>query len=77
MSNTVPDCECLLQRRGALMNKQELLRRLERMIDEMHADRTFGQIAIAFRDGIPDFIRKETTEKLGAQGNTHAKTSYR
>jgi hypothetical protein len=55
------------------VNKQELMRRLERMVDEMAADRSYGQIAIAFRDGQPDYIRKETTEKLGAQGNTHAK----
>jgi len=55
------------------VNKQELLRRLERMVDEMAADRSYGQIAIAFRDGQPDYIRKETTEKLGVQGNTHAK----
>lgn len=54
------------------MNKPELLKRLDTMIDQMRADRAFGQIAIAFRDGEPDFIRKETTEKLGAQGNTHA-----
>lgn len=59
------------------MDKQDMLRRLERMIDEMHADRAYGQIAIAFRDGQPDYVRKETTEKIGSQGNTHAKTSYR
>ena len=59
------------------MNKQELMRRLERMVDEMAADHSYGQIAIAFRDGQPDYIRKETTEKLGAQGNTHAKQNYR
>ena len=51
------------------------MRRLERMVDEMAADRSYGQIAIAFRDGQPDYIRKETTEKLGAQGNTHAKAN--
>jgi len=56
------------------MNKQELMRRFERMVDEMQQSRSFGQIAIAFRDGQPDYIRKETTEKLGAQGNPHAKT---
>ena len=55
------------------MNRPELLKRLERMVDEMAADRSYGQIAIAFRDGQPDYVRKETTEKLGAQGNTHAK----
>jgi len=57
------------------VNKHELLKRLERLVDEMAADRSYGQIAIAFRDGQPDYIRKETTEKLGAQGNTHAKTN--
>jgi hypothetical protein len=57
------------------VNKQELLKRLERMVDEMAGDRSYGQIAIAFRDGQPDYIRKETTEKLGAQGNTHAKAN--
>jgi len=55
------------------VNKQELLRRFERMVDEMLLGRSFGQISVAFRDGQPDYIRKETTEKLGAQGNTHAK----
>jgi hypothetical protein len=59
------------------VNKQELLKRIERLIDEMHADRAFGQIAIAFRDGQPDYVRKETTEKIGAQGNTHARQAYR
>jgi len=59
------------------VNKPELLRRLETLVDQMKVDRAFGQIAIAFRDGEPDFIRKETTEKLGAQGNSHAKPTYR
>ena len=59
------------------MDKPELLRRIERMIDEMQKDRSYGQIAIAFREGQPDYVRKETTEKLAAQGNSHAKTSYR
>ena len=58
------------------MTKPELIKRLEAMLDQMQRDRAYGQIAIAFRDGEPDFIRKETTEKLGAQGNSHAK-SYR
>jgi hypothetical protein len=60
------------------MTKLELLKRLEVLVDQMKQDRAYGQIAIAFRDGEPDYIRKETTEKLGAQGNSHAKTqSYR
>jgi hypothetical protein len=57
------------------VNNPELMRKLESLIDQMKAQRAFGQIAIAFRDGEADYIRKETTEKLG-QGNSHAK-SYR
>ena len=58
------------------MTKPELLKRLEALVDQMKQDRAFGQIAIAFRDGDPDYIRKETTEKLnGAQGNAHAKSN--
>ena len=54
------------------VNRPDLLKKLDTMMDQMRADRSFGQISIAFRDGEPDFIRKETTEKLGAQGNSHA-----
>lgn len=59
------------------VTRQELLKRLDVLIDQMKQDRAYGQIAIAFRDGEADYIRKETTEKLGAQGTTHAKNSYR
>lgn len=59
------------------MTKQELIKRLEGLIEQMRLERSFGQVTIAFRDGEPDLIRKETTEKIGAQGNSHAKTSYR
>ena len=55
------------------MTRQELLKRLNDLFDKMQAERAFGNIAISFRDGEPDLIRKETTEKLnGAQGTTHA-----
>jgi uncharacterized radical SAM superfamily Fe-S cluster-containing enzyme len=62
------------------MDKPTLLRKLEAMLDEMKRERSFGQISIAFRDGEPDYLRKETTEKLttnGAQGTTHAKSTNR
>ncbi len=59
------------------MNKQELMRKLENLIDQMKAERAFGQISIAFREGEADLIRKEITEKVG-QGNSHAaKTNTR
>lgn len=54
------------------MTRHELMKKLEPLFDQIQRDRSYGQIAIAFRDGEPDYIRKETTEKLGAQGNTHA-----
>ena len=56
------------------MNKTVLIQRFEELVEQMAKERAFGQITIAFRDGEPDLIRKETTEKLGAQGNTHAKS---
>jgi hypothetical protein len=60
------------------MTRSDVLKKLNDLFDKMQAERAFGQISIAFRDGEPDYIRKETTEKLnGAQGNTHAKPPYR
>lgn len=59
------------------MNRAELMKRLDALFEQIERDRSYGQIAIAFRDGEPDFIRKETTEKLGAQGNSHAQRTYR
>jgi hypothetical protein len=64
-------------KKGDSMSRPELLKRLEVMFEQMQRDRSYGQIAIAFRDGDPDYIRKETTEKLGALGNSHAKPAYR
>ena len=55
------------------MTKPDLLKRLDGMIEQMRMERAFGQISIAFRDGEPDLIRKEVTEKLnGVQGTSHA-----
>ena len=54
------------------------MKKLDALIDYMKQERAFGQVTIAFRDGEPDLIRKEFTEKLnGAQGNSHAKPTYR
>jgi hypothetical protein len=59
------------------MDRKTLLRRLEAMLEEVERERQFGQISIAFRDGKADFIRKEVTEKLEVQGNSHAKSTNR
>jgi hypothetical protein len=63
--------------REITVTRQDLIKKLNDMFDQMQRERSFGNITVAFRDGEPDYIRKETTEKLnGAQGNTHAK-NYR
>ena len=55
------------------MTRPDLIKKLNEMFDQMQRGRSFGNITVAFRDGEPDYVRKETTEKLnGAQGNTHA-----
>jgi len=54
------------------MDRKALLRKLETMLEDVERERMYGQIAIAFRDGKADYIRKETTEKLESQGNSHA-----
>jgi hypothetical protein len=59
----------------APVTRQELIKKLNDLFDKMETERSFGNITIAFRNGEPDLIRKETTEKLnGAQGATHAKS---
>ena len=60
------------------MTRPELLKKLNDLFDKMEADGAFGNVTVTFLHGQPDLIRKETTEKLnGAQGNAHAKQTYR
>jgi hypothetical protein len=66
-----------MSREETTMDRKTLLRKLEAMLEEVERERSYGQIAIAFRDGKTDFIRKEITEKLEMQGNSHAKTNPR
>jgi hypothetical protein len=46
------------------VNKQEVLKRLEVMMDEFDRGRIFGSIEIVFRFGRASAIRKLATEKV-------------
>jgi hypothetical protein len=46
-----------------------VMRKLEGMLDEFEKLQAWGNIEIEIREGIPNFIRKSTTEKI-AQENT-------
>lgn len=59
------------------MSRQELIKKLSDMFDQMQRERSFGNIAIAFRDGEPDLIRKETTEKIPQGSYPYAAKSQR
>ncbi len=54
------------------MEKQKLRQKLETMLDEAERSRTLGTIEIEHREGVPNLLRKSTTEKL--QDNTGGKT---
>jgi hypothetical protein len=57
------------------VEKQTLLRKLEAMLDEAERGSTWGTIEIELREGIPNLLRKSTTEKLqdNTGGNTRAR----
>lgn len=58
------------------MNRQELVRRLEAMLDQMAAQRSFGTIELEVRDGAPILIRTIKTEKVEYRGNdSHVRTN--
>ena len=46
------------------MEKPELLRKLETMLDQIARERMWGNIEIEFRDGAPVLIRKSATERI-------------
>jgi hypothetical protein len=58
--------------------RQKLLKKLDSILDEFERARTWGTIEIEIREGVPNFVRKMTTEKLtGAQENTRAQNNAR
>jgi hypothetical protein len=58
------------------MNKEQLLKKLAAMLDEFAAGRQWGTIEIEIREGAPNYIRKQTTEKI-AQENARAEYRQR
>ena len=62
------------------MNRADLLRKLETLIDEAVRTQLWGTIGISFSAGVPVILRQETTTKVdslkGAHERNHAK-NYR
>jgi hypothetical protein len=61
------------------MEKPELLKKLEAMFDEIARTRSWVNLEIEFRDGVPNMIRTTKNEKLQSQENTRApqRNAYR
>jgi hypothetical protein len=59
------------------MDKMQLLRKLEKMFDEIAVGRTWANIEIEFRDGVANMIRNTKNEKLIAQENIRGRNEYR
>lgn len=51
------------------MERPELIRKLESMLDSVARERMWGSIEIEFQNGAPVRIRKSSTEKLEAENN--------
>jgi hypothetical protein len=52
------------------MNREDLLKKLNSMLDEFERGRIFGSIQIDIQGGRPDLIRKMMTQKIQNEGNT-------
>lgn len=46
------------------MNKATLLKKLDALLDEAERTRMWGTIDIEIKEGVPQLLRKSTTEKL-------------
>ena len=59
------------------MERPELIRKLEKMLDEAARTRMWGKFELEIRDGVPAVIRTMTTENLknGARETPHADES--
>jgi hypothetical protein len=58
------------------MDRPEIHRQLDELLNEFEQKQQFGYIQIDFVAGRPDLIRKMTTKKLSNGGNTQHE-SYR
>ena len=58
------------------MNKAEVVRRFQELVDEMEHGRVWGKIEVSFQNGQAETIRKEATEKLN-RGATREQRNFR
>jgi hypothetical protein len=58
------------------MNRAALLKKLEAMLDEYERGSAWGTIEIEIRDGLPNYVRRMTTEKV-ISNSTQEKTRVR
>jgi hypothetical protein len=52
------------------MNREQLMKKLDAMFDEISRTRTWANVEIEFRDGVANMIRTTKNEKLISQENT-------
>jgi hypothetical protein len=52
------------------MNREQLMKKLEAMFDEISRTRAWSNVEIEFRDGAANMIRTTKNEKLTSQENT-------
>jgi|HubBroStandDraft_4_1064222.scaffolds.fasta_scaffold558779_1 hypothetical protein len=52
------------------MNREELLKKLNLMLDEFERGKIYGSIQIDIQSGRPDLIRKMMTQKISNEGNS-------
>jgi len=58
------------------MTRQELLRKLDVVLEKAERDRAFGSIEIELRGGRPTVLRKTETDRLDGE-NPHANKTFR
>ena len=56
----------------AAVEKPELLRKLEKIIDQMEREEFWGSLEIDFKKGRPGLIRTHRTQLIEDVGETHA-----
>jgi hypothetical protein len=58
------------------VEKPELLRKLEKLIDQMEREEFWGSLEIDFKKGKPGLIRTHRTQLLEDVGETHANKNH-
>jgi hypothetical protein len=54
------------------MNRPDLLKKIESILDAMERERAWGTVEVEVRDGTPNMIRHARNEKLIAQETNRA-----